>query len=453
MKKNRKRKSAVRPAAFFLICALAMNPARPSVPAVGAEMADDLDIPAEGQEETPEEKDLWEEEGAEPLELETPVLKTASRAGGVIKISWNEAEGAEEYVLTRSTRKDGGFQTICTAEAGTRSYTDRDCAVGKKYYYRLTAFCDEREFSAESKVKAGRALGQAALTGISNVSGSKKLVLSWKPVKGADSYQIERKNNKTGKYEKIGSAKGTENQYTDKDRNGGTCYTYRVRAADAGGGWGSYSEKMSQMAIDKDKKMIALTYDDGPSVYTPVVLKALEKYKVHATFFVVGNRAGVYADSLRKEIGLGCEIGNHTYAHTMLSSLGEKLIAEALEKTTQAVKRETGVEISLMRPPGGACNQTVRRAAGMPIIMWSIDTRDWQTRSTSATIQCVSEKAYDGAIVLMHDIHSPTVKAADEIIRRLKADGYQLVTVSELSAYRGGMKNGEVYSQFRRQKE
>ena len=288
------------------------------------------------------------------------------------------------------------------------------------------------------------------LTGISNVSGSKKLVLHWKPVKGADSYQIMRKNNKTGKYDMIGTVKGTKTRYTDQGRKGGEAYTYKVRAKDAGGGWGGYSKKMSQMAIDKDKKMIALTFDDGPSIYTPVVLDAVEKYKVHVTFFVVGNRAGQYGDSLRRETSLGCEIGNHTYEHTTLSRLGETLIKAALEKTNRDVKKQTGADVCLMRPPGGGYNSAVCAAAGMPVIMWSIDTRDWETRSTSATIQCVSEKAYDGAIVLMHDIHSPTVNAADEVIRRLKEKGYQLVTVSEMAAYRGGMKDGEVYSQFRK---
>ncbi len=82
--------------------------------------------------------------------------------------------------------------------------------------------------------------------------------------------------------------------------------------------------------------------------------------------------------------------------------------------------------------------------------MWSIDTLDWKTRSTSATIQCIQQKAYDGAIVLMHDLHHPTVLAADKVMSYLKSAGYQLVTVSEMAAYRGGLQNHAAYSQFRK---
>ena len=86
----------------------------------------------------------------------------------------------------------------------------------------------------------------------------------------------------------------------------------------------------------------------------------------------------------------------------------------------------------------------------MPLIMWSVATQDWKTRSSSATIQCVKQNAFDGAVVIMHDLHKSTADAADTIVGHLKSAGYQMVTVSELAAYRGGMKAGQVYSQFRK---
>lgn len=402
-------------------------------------------------EENPEEGDGDDsEEGDEKLKLKKAVLKAASKPDGSIELSWGKVEGAQEYVLLRSTKKDSGFEQIYAAGAKINSYTDKGRVLGKAYYYQLMAFSKDRAEYSKSKTATGRSLKQVELTEISNVSGSRKLVLHWKPVKGADSYQIMRKDAQTGKYQAIGTVKGTESSYADAKRTGGEYYTYKVCAKDANDGRGSYSKAMSQMAIDKNKKMIALTYDDGPSIYTPIVLKALEKYKVHVTFFVVGNRVEQYADSLRREVELGCEIGNHTYEHTILSKASAKQVQTAMAKTNQAVKKQAGVDIRTMRPPGGGYNSTVRSAVGLPLIMWSIDTLDWKTRSTSATIQCVMQKAYDGAVVLMHDLHKPTANAADTIFKQLKAKGYQLVTVSEMAAYRGGMKAGQVYSQFRK---
>ena len=384
------------------------------------------------------------------LVLDKPEVTTVSKPNGVIKIKWSKVSTAVKYVLYRSEKKDGKYSKLCTQNSKTLSYLDKTCTVGKVYYYKVFAYAENTEVNSVSKIKSGRSLKQVEITAISNVTGSRKLVLFWNPVKGADSYKILRQNRTTGEFQEIATVKGSKASYTDKKRTGGVTYTYKVCALDGKGGRGSYSKKMSQMAIDKKKKMIALTYDDGPSIYTPVVLDALEKYEAHATFFVLGNRADSYQDYLRQEVELGCEIGNHTYGHEMLRNRNTSQIQSVLSKTNSAVKKQTGVDIHIMRPPGGSYNSTVCDAADMPVILWSIDTLDWKTRDTSATIQCVKNKAYDGAIVLMHDIHKPTVNAADDIMSYLKQKGYQMVTVSEMAAYRGGMKDGKTYSQFRK---
>lgn len=405
---------------------------------------------AEELTEAEETEDAEESTETEEPELVSPKLKLSSKPGGKIKLSWKKVEGAEEYVLIRGAKADGDLKKIKTFGARTTSFVDEGLKVGEVYYYRLTAFAGERSRSAESVIVSGRSLGTVKLTGISNISGSQKLVLSWDEVPGADSYKVMRLNTGSGAYEKIASVKGTSTTYTDKNRTGGTVYTYKVCAVDKSGGRGAYSKPMSQMAIDANKKMIALTYDDGPSVNTPIVLDVLEKYDAHATFFVIGYSVDRYSDSLRREIALGCEIGNHTYNHDMLKTLSAKEIQATLERVNTAVKKQTGVDIRVMRPPGGGQNESVRAAVGMPLINWSVDTLDWKTRSTSATIQCVKKEACDGAIVLMHDLHKPTAEAAEEIVRYLKNEGYQMVTISEMAAYRGGMENGKVYTQFKK---
>ena len=385
------------------------------------------------------------QDDTEEMALENPVLHTSSRPNGKIKIKWSKTNGANEYVLYRSTSKDSGFHKIFQTK-NTYSYMDEQRIAGQIYYYRLSAYTAGRTKRADSKITKGRSLDKVTLNEISNLSGSRKLTLQWKRVKGASGYQIQRKN-KTGAYQTIATVNGAKTSFTDKKLTGGKIYTYKVRAVDANGGRGNLSSSFSQMAIDASRKMIALTYDDGPCSHTPAVLDALEKYGAHATFFVVGSSVNRYADIIRREAALGCEIGNHTYSHKNLKNLSAAQVRSAIQETNRVVKQQCGLDIHVMRPPGGNYNSA---EVGMPLIMWSVATQDWKTRSSSATIQCVKQNAFDGAVVIMHDLHKSTADAADTIVGHLKSAGYQMVTVSELAAYRGGMKAGQVYSQFRK---
>ena len=102
-----------------------------------------------------------------------------------------------------------------------------------------------------------------------------------------------------------------------------------------------------------------------------------------------------------------------------------------------------------MRPPGGAFNRTVRSAVGLPIIMWSIDTKDWKTKSEEMTYQRIIDNARDGSVVLMHDIHPWSVRAALRVIPELAAKGFKLVTVEELAQAKGiALEKGKAYYYF-----
>lgn len=202
--------------------------------------------------------------------------------------------------------------------------------------------------------------------------------------------------------------------------------------------------------IDKNKKMVALTYDDGPSIYTPRILKTLKENNSVATFFVVGNRVPMYSDTVKKAYGMGCEIGNHTYEHKILTRADAAGIREQVSKTNAAVKNITGTDPIVMRPPGGCVNDTVKSQTGMPMILWSIDTLDWRTRNAASTKTAVLDHVKDGDIVLMHDLYEATANASTTIIPTLVERGYQLVTVSELAECRGGMKDGCLYYSFRK---
>lgn len=202
--------------------------------------------------------------------------------------------------------------------------------------------------------------------------------------------------------------------------------------------------------IDKNKKMVALTYDDGPSIYTPRVLKTLKENNAVATFFVVGNRVPTYSDTVKKAHDMGCEIGNHTYEHKCLTRISETEVRRQITKTNRNVKKVTGQAPVIVRPTGGATNANVKQWVGMPSIIWSIDTLDWKTRNADSTKRAVLDHVKDGDIVLMHDLYSATATASETIIPELVKRGYQLVTVSKLAECRGGMKETGAYFNFRK---
>ncbi len=205
--------------------------------------------------------------------------------------------------------------------------------------------------------------------------------------------------------------------------------------------------------IDPARPMIALTFDDGPRTsVTSRILDSLQANGGRATFFMVGSRVDSNADVIRRMAAQGCEVANHTYDHKYITKIGADGIRSQVGSTNQKIQAVCGVAPTLLRPPGGykdAASLAVLGSMGMPAVMWSIDTRDWQHKNSQKTIETVLSQVRDGDIILMHDIYDPTADAAVALIPELTARGYQLVTVSELAAYRGGMQPGHSYSQFR----
>lgn len=205
-------------------------------------------------------------------------------------------------------------------------------------------------------------------------------------------------------------------------------------------------------SIDPNKPMIALTFDDGPGPETEKILDALKANGARATFFMLAPKVEKYPNAVKKMQEIGCELANHSTTHTSLVTLTPDEIRKEISTTAHAVSKVTGgFPTTLVRPPYGKKNDTVKETVGQPIIMWSIDTLDWKTRNVQSTINNVLKNAKDGDIVLMHDIHKQSVEAAVQLIPMLIQRGYQLVTVSELAEARGiTMENGVSYSQFRK---
>lgn len=202
--------------------------------------------------------------------------------------------------------------------------------------------------------------------------------------------------------------------------------------------------------IDPGRPMVALTFDDGPLASVGnQIMDCMAQYGGKATFYVVGNRCGTYAAEMQRMAAEGHEIGNHTYEHKYLNKLNAEQIRYQINKGSEAIQAVTGVTPATVRLPGGNKNATVLANVSAPIIMWSIDTLDWKTRNTQSTVDKVLGTVKDGDIVLMHELYAQTGAAAVQIIPALVERGYQLVTVSELAQYRGGLQGGRIYSAFR----
>ena len=207
------------------------------------------------------------------------------------------------------------------------------------------------------------------------------------------------------------------------------------------------------------KKLVALTFDDGPGPYTARLLDEMKKRDVKATFFVLGNRVGNYPELIKRMDEEGHAIGNHSYSHPNLTKLSYSAIKKNMNKTADKIEDLIGRRPDVMRCPGGACNSNVKKYAkeeNIPIIYWGVDTRDWESRNVNAIMKKSFGKGgiTDGSIVLMHDIHQPSVEAAIKMMDRLIDEGYTFVTVPELlMARHNEIEAGIVYYLWNRPKE
>jgi len=195
------------------------------------------------------------------------------------------------------------------------------------------------------------------------------------------------------------------------------------------------------------QKCIALTFDDGPSRYTPRLLDILKQYNVHATFFVVGREAEARPQTIARMVKEGHVVGNHSYSHPEFWKLDAASIKSQITRTSAIIKKASGKQPILMRPPYGESNPTVRSIEaqlGMAQVLWSVDPLDWKVKDEKTVAANVLKAAKPGAIVLSHDLYPTTIRAYTEIIPKLQAEGYVFVTVPQLVK---SLKSGTSYSQ------
>lgn len=187
---------------------------------------------------------------------------------------------------------------------------------------------------------------------------------------------------------------------------------------------------------EETEKIVALTYDDGPSkVSTAALLDVLEKHGAHATFFVNGNHALENKELISAIVEQGSEIGNHTLDHVWLSKVDEDEALRQVIGNEHLLRFLSGQEgIMPLRPPYGDINQTILDQFNLPIVLWSADSRDWEVQDVERIKANVLSEIEDGGIIIMHDGYETSVQATDELLAILTAQNYRVVTVTELFA-------------------
>ena len=193
-----------------------------------------------------------------------------------------------------------------------------------------------------------------------------------------------------------------------------------------------YTYKEINKIIDPNKKTIALTFDDGPSKYTKQIVELLNKYNANATFFILGNKVETYNETLKYLLNNGNEIGNHSYNHKWLTHVTTEELLNQINTTQNIIKEKLNYTPTLFRPTYGSVNKNIKENINLDIILWNVDTLDWKYKNSKKISENVLKKIKDGDIILMHDTYEYTYNALKLMLPKLKEQGYQLVTVSEL---------------------
>lgn len=193
----------------------------------------------------------------------------------------------------------------------------------------------------------------------------------------------------------------------------------------------SKEEAVVKEEIAKEKKLVAITFDDGPSKYTSELVDILEDNEVNATFFVIGSNISKYKDSVVKAYKAGNEIGIHTYSHKSFTSMTISQIKKELDKTRGLLEKADVDYSNIVRPPYGNINKKIQNGIDTSFILWSVDTRDWESKDKDKIIKEVKNSISEGSIILFHDIYPTTIKAIKELLPELTEE-YEFVTVSEL---------------------
>lgn len=181
------------------------------------------------------------------------------------------------------------------------------------------------------------------------------------------------------------------------------------------------------------ENIVAITFDDGPKRgTTDKLLEGLEERGVKATFFLIGQNIEGNEDLIQRMYDDGNLIGNHTYSHVQLSTIGHEEAMDEITETNNKIWEITGYTPKFIRPPYGSYSEKLTEDINMTPILWSVDPRDWDTNNSAKVVSSVVKNVKSGDIILLHDCYDSSVAAALEIIDELKAKGFVFVTADQL---------------------
>lgn len=362
-------------------------------------------------------------------------------------IRWYISEGVDGYIVSRKNEGENVWVPIGVSADGKQStYTDTTAESGKRYSYTVSQVIGDYASAYVENDKEHLFIATPVLKVKNSPSGVR---LDWTKSAGTTEYQIFRKMSGEEEWTQIDAIKGDSTiKYIDKSVTYGEKVRYKIKAWVDEKNESLMRKAVSLYAVDPDKPMVALTYDDGP--YAPVtnsIIKTLKKNNARATFFIVGSRIEEFKSCLKKADNAGCEIANHTYEHTILTKAKKNVIQSEISRTNKAVEAVIGKTPTLVRAPGGAVDDKVKKHVDYPLINWSVDTLDWKYRNASSVISKAKNGVKDGSIILMHDLYESTAEASKTLIPWLIEEGYQLVTVSEMMDAKGiSIRKGELYT-------
>lgn len=214
------------------------------------------------------------------------------------------------------------------------------------------------------------------------------------------------------------------------------CLVLMVMLGCAGGEQTVPSDASAELT--EETRYIALTFDDGPRrTTTGKLLDGLRERGANATFFLVGEQIEANRDLVEQMKEEGHQVGNHTWSHVQLQGAEEETVSREIKQTDDLLREVLGEGTYWLRPPYGKLDEEQKKQISVPMVQWSVDSRDWESKNTEKIVRTVLAQAKPNSIILMHDIYPTSVEAALKIVDALQAEGYWFVTVEELLCLNG----------------
>lgn len=201
----------------------------------------------------------------------------------------------------------------------------------------------------------------------------------------------------------------------------------------------------------QDKKLVALTFDDGPNYkVTTFLLDELDNKNAKASFFLVGSRISSQKVLIKRMYNSGHSVGSHSYNHKNLTKLTDEQLMKEINDTNELISQITGEDVKYLRPPYGSYNKDLLNKINMTFILWNVDTLDWQSRDSQKVCDSIINSAKDGAIILLHDLYQTSVDGALCAIDKLQEQGYAFVSIDEMIKLKNiDLKTNTAYRYFK----